>query len=365
MKKWIFALLFFLIFVSVGTDAAFAAYSSSHVNTGVTFTGEYTVEYFDSDYSSIAPEGGYVYTFTTYGYIDKDSANFIYFNYDSFIEYIGGTENIKLVELRDNKKLESQGTDTTDGIVYCKFVNYYVSDTLLTESSSYNYSCDLYFNVDGGSEYNITVYYELSGELPEGSNTTPEVTPDVEEPEPEEPTPEVTPVPTPKNTPTPTPTPGAVLELNAFADNKTAVAQYYTGGCEPVKSIIEFYEVDAVTDILTKVNSENFVSGAGTMRNTMTPGKVYRYKLTYVFQRDGIQYEKFLWSDDLTCVDQELEDFRKNGKITNFRTLMIYTWENILSLELPIEGFHISFQTLFIWLMIAVVLIWFFKKYIR
>ena len=97
----------------------------------------------------------------------------------------------------------------------------------------------------------------------------------------------------------------------------------------------------------------------------MTPGKVYRYKLTYVFLRDGIQFEKFLWSDDLTIIDEELEDYRSNKKITNFRTLMLYVWEDVFALEVPIEGFHISFQTIFIWLMIAVLIIGFIKKYIR
>lgn len=221
------------------------------------------------------------------------------------------------------------------------------------------------FNIDGTDLSDVNI---LAGTLVDSSEDepdptpeiTPEVTPDVEEPDP---TPEITPDPTPTSTPTPTPTEAPILELNAFVTSKDAVAQYKTGGCTPVKSTIEFYEVDTSADILTKINSEQFISGTGTMRNNMTPGKVYRYKLTYIYQRNGIQYEKFLWSDDLSIVDQELEDYRTNKKITNFRTLMLYVWEDVMALELPVEGFHISFQTFFIWIMVALAILGFIKYF--
>lgn len=247
-----------------------------------------------------------------------------------------------------------------------EFIRYFISGSV---DCSYYYDykllkCYVYTN---------TSSFVLNGDDNNLSRLTPTPTPEPEEtptpePTPEEtpePTPTETPVPTPTNTPTPSPTPAPILELNAYVDGSKAVAQYYTGGCEPVRSSIEFYEVDMAADVLTRVNSETFLSGAGTMRNSMTPGKVYRYKLTYIYQRDGIQYEKSLWSQDLTIVDQELEDYRNTGKITNFRTLMLYVWEKFMALEMLVEGFNISFQTLFIWGMVASVILWVIRQFLE
>lgn len=179
------------------------------------------------------------------------------------------------------------------------------------------------------------------------------------------PTPTPTNVPTPKptNTPTPTPTPTPLLELYAYTTQNDAVAQYKTGGFIPIKSVIEFYEIDKVSGSKLKLDSYEFLSGSGIRRNSLIPGKVYRYKLTYIYEQDGVQYEKFIWSNDLSIIDKELEDYRTNKKITNFRTLMIYMWEDFLALELPIEGFNISFQTLLIWFMVASAIVLLFKWY--
>ena len=335
MKKWIFIIVLF-IFVAVSEVLFVYAETFAPGEEGY-FEFNYTAEVGSTSTK-------YYFEFSAYGY-PCGSTN--------YIRYYDSNDELHWVCELDPKEWNK---DSQGNFISCIYDG---SATLSNDLDIKDIVVCFHYDLDAS---NLSVSKALSGTLVE-SVVVPEVTPDIEEPDPEEPTPEITPDPTPTNTPTPTPTPGPILELNAFVTSKDAVAQYRTGGCTPVKSLIEFYEVDTSTDILTKVNSEQFLSGSGTMRNTMTPGKVYRYKLTYVFQRDGIQYEKFIWSDDLTIVDQELEDYRSNKKITNFRTLMLYIWEEFMSLELLVEGFNISFQAIFIWGMVAVVIIWFIKKY--
>ena len=358
MKKWVFIIAFF---VSVVLTGAFIVYAD-------TWHGE--------DYGAG--------TVNSVRFVCDITPGETTSNYDLSV----GVSNSKEIVIDALYVVDSSGVKTKYGgsSLFTENFNsvtyYYLLDGLVIDNTVdvayFSISFRHPFN-DYTTVYNLnsTMHYEVEPtpiitpdiEEPEPEEPTPEITPeitpDIEEPEPEEPTPEITPDPTPTNTPTPTPTPGPILELNAFVTSKDAVAQYRTGGCTPIRSTIEFYEVDTSADILTKVNSEEFLSGTGTMRNTMIPGKVYRYKLTYIFQRDSVQFEKYLWSDDLTIIDQELEDYRSNKKITNFRTLMLYVWEDVMKLEIPIEGFHISFQSLFIWVMVAVVLIWFIKKYNR
>lgn len=176
-------------------------------------------------------------------------------------------------------------------------------------------------------------------------------------------TPTPTCTPTPTNTPTPTPTPTPELKLKAYVDNNQAVAEYYTGGCTPVKSMIEFYMLDLATNSTLKIDGETFLSGAGSRTDAMELGKIYRYKLTYVYQRSGIQYTEEIWSGDLTLVDHELEDYKTNGQVINFRTLMLWLWEDVMELTIPIEGFNIKARTLFIWILIASAGVFFFKKW--
>ncbi len=334
MKRYFFALLLLLSVVTAGKSIAFAdVYLPGNV-------GNYEFNYTEERGETTTT---YNFEFIASGYPVDSDHQVRWYDSEGNDNYLG-----KLT-------VRNQYDDNGDWL-----------ECISTGSWTLSNDLDIdHFTVKFGYQHGSVswTYYELGATCQETSivdppvitpEITPEVTPDVEEP-----TPEIT----PEITPEPTPTEAPILELNAFVTSKDAVAQYKTGGCTPVRSTIEFYEVDTAADILSKINSEQFISGSGTMRNTMTPGKVYRYKLTYVYQRDGIQYEKFLWSDDLTIVDQELEDYRSNKRITNFRTLMLYVWEDVMSLELPIEGFNISFQTWYIWLMVALALIWFIKKY--
>ncbi|MBO5177713.1 MAG: hypothetical protein J6C07_09665 [Lachnospiraceae bacterium] len=333
MKKWIFIIVLF-IFVAVAEVLFVYAETYAPGEEGY-FEFNYTAEVGSTSTK-------YYFEFSAFGYPIGSS---------NVVRYYDSNDDLHYVCTLESKEWNS---DSEGHFVSCIYEG---EATLANDLDIKDIVVCFHYEQDAA---NLSVSKALSGTLVD-STVIPEITPDIEEPDPEEPTPEITPDPTPTNTPTPTPTPGPILELNAFVNSKDAVAQYRTGGCTPVKSLIEFYEVNTSADILTKINSEQFLSGSGTMRNTMTPGKVYRYKLTYVFQRDGIQYEKFLWSDDLTIVDQELEDYRSNKKITNFRTLMLYVWEEVMSLELPVEGFKIEYKQIFIWTMLAAILIYFFK----
>lgn len=353
MKKYFFTLVF-IFFVSV------TGFIQVYANV-TNFRG-----YWSKFYYSISEVEGASYYYLNYTfeytqkYFDESKAPVIYVEKD--YKYVTKVLSYSEASVRDY-------TDEKGNTIY------YFEEVLKipVRDSSGNSFVDPdkvfialhYLELDGSSSS-----YSLFGDLieaeptPKPTNTpTPTPTPT------NTPIPTVTPEPTPTNTPKltstpkPSPTPAPKLELNAFVSGSTAVAQYYTGGCTPVKSTIEFFEVDSLVGSLSKINSETFVSGAGTMRNSMVPGKAYRYKLTYVYNRDGVQYEDFLWSDDLVIIDQELAEYRNNGKIHNFRTLMLYTWENILEIELPIEGFHISFKSLFIWFMIAVLAIYFWRRW--
>lgn len=379
MKKGIFALLFCLLIAAAGVNEIYAQ-DLHHVTYGVKMSSYYTIENSSS--------GKYLYKFRFTMESDDPSSygcalmkSYLYYgSYDlggEFVvdRFLGTTD--------EDGELTTFEMVGTDSYTYKTVWTYeYESEELLYDDSEVmEIVMRVYFQGNyGATVQNLYISFTLDGEVPDLSATptptsTPEPTPtNTPKPTPTNtpvPTPTNTPVPTPTNTPiptntpTPTPTPGPTLELNAFVDDTIAVAQYYTGGCSPVKSIIEFYEVVETADILTRTNSETFLSGTGTMRNTMIPGKVYRYKLTYIYQRDGIQYEDFLWSQDLSIVDQELEDYRNNGKITNFRTAMICVWEQFMTLELPVEGFHISFKELFIWGMVASILLWVIYKFIE
>ena len=176
-------------------------------------------------------------------------------------------------------------------------------------------------------------------------------------------TPMPTNTPTPTSTPTPSPTPTPELKLKAYVDNNQAVAEYYTGGCTPVKSMIEFYMIDLAANSTLKIDGETFLSGAGSRTDSMQLGKVFRYKLTYVYQRSGVQYTEEIWSGDLTLVDEELEDYRATGQVNNFRTLILWIWEEVMEINVPIEGFNLKMRNLFIWIMIASIAVVFYKKW--
>lgn len=164
-------------------------------------------------------------------------------------------------------------------------------------------------------------------------------------------------------TPTPTPIPAPSLELNAYIEEGQAIAKYSVNGSTLVSSYIEFYEKSTLTNSEILINSEEFVSGSGSAKERMEPGKNYYYRLYCVYEQDGVQYEKEILSDNLMIADMELEDYRENGKITNFRTLILYIWEKFMALELTIEGYTVSFQQLFVYSMAAILVVSLLKGY--
>lgn len=385
MKKSIFV-LFLCVLISVIPSIDARADIINNYDHGVRIVSQYEVELLTS--------GKYHYTFhlhlaslspSEHG-CSLSSYGVLWYGEETDDDF---ADDIRIGYLSEGSfKYITKEINGVENTVITEVTMEYTSDVLLYDPSGQEYFC---MEVSYQSPLAGTVAlqkkfvkFTLSGDLPDSSSPTPSATPtqkptatptpkptstptprptSTPKPTPT-PKPTSTPKPTPTNTPTPTPspTPAPTLQLKAYVDNNTAVAEYYTGGCTPVKSMIEYYEVGTGT-LLSKLNSETFLSGAGTMENFMEPGKVYRYKLTYIYQHDGIQYEKFLWSDDLSIKDQELEDYRESGKITNFRTLMLYTWENIMDIDIPVEGFELKARDLFIWIMVASLAIFFWRRW--
>ena len=181
-----------------------------------------------------------------------------------------------------------------------------------------------------------------------------------------EPTPTNTPKPTPTNTPTPTPspTPEAELYLNAYVNGSDeAVAEYATGGCDSVKSVIALYEVSEKQPFLDRivVAQEVFIDGSGSMKQSIQPGKLYKYKLTYTYVIDGIQYEKYVWSDFLSIID----DYVYDGGIRTFRDLMYFVWYDLFEIDMEVEGFNFSLKSIYLWLLIAGVMAFLIFKKLR
>lgn len=175
-----------------------------------------------------------------------------------------------------------------------------------------------------------------------------------------------TPKPTPTNTPTPTLVPTPVLELKVWTSERRgaeANAEYYTGGHTPKRSGIEFYEVNDALDIKKKISSERFISGSGNRHDAMEVGKTYRYYLYYIYECDGVEYFASIWSEDLTIVDEELEHYKRTKKIYNFRTLILYFWENIATLKIDVDGYEITYKQWLVWIFVAMMLVYFFRKY--
>ncbi len=166
------------------------------------------------------------------------------------------------------------------------------------------------------------------------------------------------PTPTPTSTPTPTPTPAAVLELNVYADGSELVAEYYTGGCIPVRSSIEYHTKPDENDTgyTGMLNSKTFLSGNGVMREQMEAGYWYAYKLTYVYERDGIQRTEFIWSDWMRYEEDEYSGYFADGSIKDFKDLMNFIWFDLFDLPLKADGFQFSFKSFYMWILVAGVL---------
>lgn len=367
MKKWIFLIIFVLVFIT----GSVVVYAGVRVINGEYIKFYYTeVEETDDAY--------FVDCHVEFTY------SLFHPSYSPSIVVKKGYENFFAYTIENPHQLPERELEEPDdnGNTYEYYLNVTIKipKTLPDGTDFTNYD-GIYFrffslNNDGTTETHMDLEADLVTPDPTKTPTpTPTTAPDpTATPEPTattaptatpEPSPTNTPKPTPTNTPTPTPspTPAPILRLNAYVDGNKAVAEYYTGGCTPVKSSIEYYEVDVLTDSLMKIDGETFLSGEGSRTDSMVAGKTYRYKLTYTYRRSGVQYTEEIWSGDLMIIDQELEDYRSTGQINNYRTLILYIWENLMELKIPIEGFNIKIRTLFIWIMIASLGVFFFKKW--
>lgn len=349
MKKWFFLFTFLIcIYASVGRTAFARIYYPVSGNESLSVEVEYTEEKTDSEIT---------YNFKIYSSVQlRTSSCELYYvdsSYDSHSCVYNNQFDVKY------NYLDSGEFD----FMVLSAVLVLPADTDLIDNDSIRFYFSSGFDDERVEVAQCMVYATCTLSSEEEPSVTPEVTPEVTPDVTPEADPTVTPTPTPTNTPAPTPTPTPLLQLHAYVDNNKAVAEYKTGGCVPIKSIIEFYEVDRLSDSAMKIDGENFLSGAGTRSDNMEPGKWYRYKLTYIFERDGVIFERYIWSEDLTITDKELDDYNQTGNITNFRTLILFIWNDLMDLEIPIEGYHVKIRSLFLWTLIAGLGIWFYKKW--
>lgn len=170
-------------------------------------------------------------------------------------------------------------------------------------------------------------------------------------------TPMPSPSPTPSPTPTPTPTPA--LYLNAYVKDKTdAAAEYYTSGCTPVSTEVTlcwFYQGKQSSQYMA-VATDRYISGHGSMSRPMEEGCVYKYRLDYTYERDGITVTETVWSDWL-----ERKDTPYRG-IRNFSDLMRVLWFEVFELEVPIEGYKVKLRSLVLWALIVSIVIYFVRR---
>ena len=273
MKKWIFILTCFILCCSFDTRVTRA----ETMNLGEAGTYEFT-------YTTVTGEENITYHFkfiangypisegeTSVFYIDSSGESHFLVKLTTE-SYETDAEGIWLQSIQKGSIILSNDTD-----IQCFKVHFYAQ----------------YPTVDW-------TRYEVIGTLQE--STTPTITPN----------PTITPIPTP------------VLELNVHIADGKAIADYNVNGSTIINSSIELYEVNTITSSKILVDDTTFSSGTGSVSNFIEPGKIYNYRLCCTYEQDGVQQEIYLWSDDLIIEDEELEDYRETGKITNFRTLMLY-----------------------------------------
>ena len=88
---------------------------------------------------------------------------------------------------------------------------------------------------------------------------------------------------------------------------------------------------------------------------------VYRYKLTYTFRRNGVQYTESIWSDDLVV---EREDSGRAKHIKTFPQLASFVWNDLFGVELELEGFKFTFKQFFIYVVLAGIVLGFVYKFL-
>ena len=112
------------------------------------------------------------------------------------------------------------------------------------------------------------------------------------------------------------------------------------------------------------IDADILINNNGSISVNVNPTYNYQYNISYTYEdEEGNQYTEEEWSDIVKPEDEELENYRENPHIYNLRTLMLYVWENLMELTIPIEGFEISIKTLFIWIIIASLLVLFYRRF--
>ena len=362
MRKWIFTILLFCIMLITETDKVYAAaifrYSISESGGNDSFLLNYYFEYSGFELSStkdikIAVDKNYEYY---YIYLDPSEAKIKSGDSGSgnIIYYFLGTVEVP-VYYEDFSKVILTYYYISGGVVD----NYTLVGikgssipTVTPDPTPTNTPTPKPTSTPTPKPTSTPTAKPTSTPTPKPTSTpTPKPT--------STPTPKPTSTPTPKptSTPTPSPTPEPELYLNAYVNNQMqAVAEYKTGGCTPVKSEIALYEVPDMYSLSgSLLERKVFLSGTGTMTEDIVEGLLYRYKLTYTFVRDGVQYSEYIWSDVLQYEDKDWESgYIATGKISTFRELMYFIWHDLFSLNLRVEDkFVFSIKAFYLWILIA------------
>ena len=373
MKRIFIVLLVIVMLLSFGPNHVFAD-SWTKGNVAV---------YNSFDVKSVSD--GYQYTFYFYvngGTISTSDLRVFYGNYED-----GTSDDIQVVYA---SSLDDNYTSTTYTDAFGTVYNLYTVTCISEEEYDVTYNTTTgkglgFYTIKsikqdswqaGDSYYQTPVMYFTDGDpfvTPTPTNTptpTPKPTETIPTPEPTEtiPTPEpteITPTPEPTETiPTPTPVIPPDIDINAYVSGWNVIAEYnIINGYIPISATITLYQIDNNGNKIA-IDSDILISNNGSITININPTYNYQYKISYTYEcEDGNQYTDEEWSDILKPEDEELDNYRENPRIYNLRTLMLYIWENVMELTIPIEGFEIPIKTLFIWIIIASLLVFFYRKF--
>ncbi len=231
----------------------------------------------------------------------------------------------------------------------------------------------------GDSYYQTSVMYFSDGDPFVTPTPIPTVTPSptptniptpTSKPDEITPTPEpddTTPTPEPTETiPSPTPIIPPNINIHAYVSGWNVIAEYEIDNIDAytlINSTITLYQIDDNGNKIA-IDADILINNNGSISININPTYNYQYNISYTYEdEDGNQYTEEEWSDIVKPEDEELDNYREHPRIYNLRTLMLYVWENVMELTIPIEGFEISIKTLFIWVLIAMLLVFFYRKF--
>lgn len=392
-KLYVAFLLICLMILSIPTTTVKA--EKTYIGTtGVTISSDYTIEFTSS--------GKYHYTFTLVVErpegVSISSNNTLWYGDESDGDF---EDDVRICSTKDGTwTYEKTEIDGVSNITKTTVVMTYDSDVLYYDATFFNnFVMRLYYQPDI-KIYDEYIYFTLQGTVPTATLTptatptptstptptatpTPTSTPKLTATPTNTPTQTATPIPTstptptatltPTSTPTPTatPTPTPLLKLNAYLDsNNNAIAEYETGGFTPVKSRLEFYQVNDA-GVATIVNQYSFLSGSGTRADSTTllgsTAKTFRYRLLYTYLKNGIQYTDYLWSDDLVIKDENDDIFIDDTQtkyIQTFPELVDFVWNELFEVEMVLEGYSFTLKNLFFYFTLAAIALGFVYRFL-